>query len=231
MAGAAVIAKIPIGSNNHFVQVLPGRLNIVQFQSPFELNPDFILNFEYNNIIELFDILSQLLIATEKRNETVVEEITLNDKVVSIYLCALHDQDTHTFVITRDISQMCTNVVTRKNIEEGELILQEEKAVPNFFYIMLKAAVLMLKMSPIQQSGIFRVFRNSELLTELITPFEEWLQMCPEEKKTILSQIFSKETDQIALDTCLILNYEFIQKCFEVQYLLHHYIINDDDAQ
>ena len=133
MAGAAVIAKIPIGSNNHFVQVLPGRLNIVQFQSPFELNPDFILNFEYNNIIELFDILSQLLIATEKRNETVVEEITLNDKVVFIYLCALHDQDTHTFVITRDISQMCTNVVTRKNIEEGELILQEEKAVPNFF--------------------------------------------------------------------------------------------------
>ena len=102
MAGAAVIAKIPIGNNNHFVQVLPGRLNIVQFQSPFELNPDFILNFDYHHIVKLFEMLPEMLDATEKPNETVVEEITLKDKVVLIYLCTLPDEDTHTFVITRD---------------------------------------------------------------------------------------------------------------------------------
>ena len=230
MAGAAVIAKIPIGNNNHFVQVLPGRLNIVQFQSPFELNPDFILNFDYHHIVKLFEMLPEMLDATEKPNETVVEEMTLNDKVVLIYLCTLPDEDTHTFVITRDISLTCTNV-TKKNIEEGELILEEKNPVSNFFYIMLKGAILMLKMSPIQQSGIFRMLRNTPFLTNLITPFEQWLEMCVEEKKTILSQIFSKEDDQIALDTCLILNYEFIQKCFETQYLLHLYIINDDDGQ
>ena len=102
MAGACVIAKIPISNNNHFLQVLPGQWNIVQFQNSFELNPDFILNIDYHHIGKLFDILPHMLEATTKPNVTVIEEMTLKDKVVLIYLCALPDEDTYMFVITRD---------------------------------------------------------------------------------------------------------------------------------
>ena len=121
----------------------------------------------------------------------------------------------------------------QRRIEEGELILEGESRVPNFFDILLKGVILMLKMAPIQQSGIFRLLKNTAFLSNFITPFEQWLETCPEEeeKKTILSQIFSKEADQFALDACLILNYEVIQKCVDAQYLLHQYIINDDDGQ